>query len=205
MPLTNGFDGLALIRCRGRVRLVVVDRDQRIEAVAHRRRQTLGHALRQEWAACSALDALDRRMVQVTPLGIQGEGCRLGEKTHRVLDRRPGADSPRRQAALPASRRRYVTVLQGEGSLRRRPPSCTACSASSRGSTTGCLREGAKSYAKGIHVEPLWVGAPGHRYSPVRLMCSHPSGETWVRNSAGVSRSAFCLAKTASLSFCVFQ
>ena len=35
-------------------------------------------------AACSALDALDRRMVQVTPLGIQGEGCRLGEKTHRV-------------------------------------------------------------------------------------------------------------------------
>ena len=66
-------------------------------------------------AACSALDALDRRMVQVTPLGIQGEGCRLGEKTHRVLDRRPGADSPRRQAALPASRRRYVTVLQGEG------------------------------------------------------------------------------------------
>ena len=73
-------------------------------------------------AACSALDALDRRMVQVTPLGIQGEGCRLGEKTHRVLDRRPGADSPRRQAALPACRRRYVTVLQGEGSLRRRPP-----------------------------------------------------------------------------------
>ena len=71
-------------------------------------------------AACSALDALDRQMVQVTPLGIQGEGCRLGEKTHKVLDRRPGADSPRRQAALPASRRRYVTVLQGEGSLRRR-------------------------------------------------------------------------------------
>ena len=69
----------------------------------------------------------------------------------------------------------------------------------------GCLREGAKSYAKGIHVEPLWVGAPGQRYSPVRLMCSHPSGETWVRNSAGVSRSAFCLATTASLSFCMFQ
>ncbi len=45
-------------------------------------------------AACSALDALDRRMVQVTPLGIQGEGWRLGEKTHRVLDRRPGADKP---------------------------------------------------------------------------------------------------------------
>ena len=45
--------------------------------------------------------------------------------------------------------------------------------------------------------------APGHRYSPVRLMCSQPSGE--VRNSAGVSRPAFCLAKTASPSFCVFQ
>ena len=72
------------------------------------------------------------------------------------------------------------------------------------GSTTsGCLREGAKSYVKCRHVGR--GPAPGHRYSPVRLMCSHPSGETWVRNSAGVSRSAFCLAKTASLSFCVFQ
>ena len=49
--------------------------------------------------------------------------------------------SPRRQAALPASRRRYVTVLQGEGSLRRRPPSCTACSASSRGSTSSTTAE----------------------------------------------------------------
>ena len=35
---------------QGRVRLVVVDGDQRIEAVAHRRRQTLRHALRQQGA-----------------------------------------------------------------------------------------------------------------------------------------------------------
>ena len=33
-----------------RVRIVVADGDQRIEAVAHRRRQTLGHALRQQGA-----------------------------------------------------------------------------------------------------------------------------------------------------------
>ena len=48
--------------------------------------------------------------------------------------------------------------------------------------TTGCLREGAKSYVKCLHVGR--GPAPGHRYSPVRLMCSHPSGETWVRNSS---------------------
>ena len=63
----------------------------------------------------------------------------------------------------------------------------------------GCLREGAKSYGKGLHVER--GPAPGHRYSPVRLMCSHPSGETWARNSAGTSRPAFFLVKTASPSF----
>ena len=67
----------------------------------------------------------------------------------------------------------------------------------------GCLREGAKSYGKGLHVER--GPAPGHRYSPVRLMCSHPSGETWARNSAGTSRPAFFLVKTASPSFRVFQ
>ena len=42
-----------------------------------------------------------------------------------------------------------------------------------------CLREGARSYGKGLHVERR--PARGHRYSPVRLMCSHPSGETWTR------------------------
>ena len=68
---------------------------------------------------------------------------------------------------------------------------------------TGCLREGAKSYDKGLHVERR--PARGHRYSPVRLMCSHPSGETWARNSAGTSRPARRLAKTASSSFSVFQ
>ena len=67
-------------------------------------------------AACSALDALDRRMVQVTPLGIQGEGCRLGEKTHRVLDRRPGADkpSPSGGAASVPSPLRYGATRRGK-------------------------------------------------------------------------------------------
>ena len=67
-------------------------------------------------AACSALDALDRRMVQVTPLGIQGEGCRLGEKTHRVLDRRPGADkpSPSGGAASVPSPLRYGATRKGK-------------------------------------------------------------------------------------------
>ena len=71
-------------------------------------------------AACSALDALDRRMVQVTPLGIQGEGCRLGEKTHRVLDRRPGADkpSPSGGAASVSSPLRYGAKKK----LSERPP-----------------------------------------------------------------------------------
>ena len=69
-------------------------------------------------AACSALDALDRRMVQVTPLGIQGEGCRLGEKTHRVLDRRPGADKP-----SPSGGAASVSLPLRYGATRRgRPP-----------------------------------------------------------------------------------
>ena len=68
---------------------------------------------------------------------------------------------------------------------------------------TGCLREGARSYVKGfaLPVEPV----RGQRYSPVRLMCSQPSGETWARNSAGIARLALRLAKTASPSFNVFQ
>lgn len=36
---------------------------------------------------------------------------------------------------------------------------------------------GAESYAKDF----------GQRYSPVRLMCSHPSGETWARRSVDSS------------------
>ena len=67
----------------------------------------------------------------------------------------------------------------------------------------GCLREGAKYYAKGLR--PGGESAPGQRYSPVKLMCSHPRGEMWARNSAGISRPAFLLAKTAAPSFSVFQ
>ena len=65
--------------------------------------------------AGSALNALDRRATQAMTVGIQGEDCRLGEKTHPVLlDRRPGTDRAGHPAALPAPTRRYVTVLQGE-------------------------------------------------------------------------------------------
>ena len=65
--------------------------------------------------AGSALNALDRRATQAMTVGIQGEDCRLGEKTHTVLlDRRPGTDRAGHPAAPPASTRRYVTVLQGE-------------------------------------------------------------------------------------------
>ena len=50
------------------------------------------------------------------------EGCRLGDKAHTVLlDRRPETDRLRRQAALPASAHRYVTLIQGEVKPRRRP------------------------------------------------------------------------------------
>ena len=94
-------------------------------------------------AACSALDV-------ARPADGPGDAAR--HPGRRLPARREDAGSgcstagleltsPRRQAALPASRRRYVTVLQGEGSLRRRPPSCTACSASSRGSTSSTTAE----------------------------------------------------------------
>ena len=41
----------------------------------------------------------------------------------------------------------------------------------------GRLREGARSYAKAFRGARR--SAAGQRYSPVRLMCSPPSGETW--------------------------
>ena len=68
---------------------------------------------------------------------------------------------------------------------------------------SGRLREGAKYYVKRFLLPCDAV--PGHRYSPLRLMCSHPRGETWARNSAGVAMPAFSRARTASPSFSVFQ
>ena len=67
----------------------------------------------------------------------------------------------------------------------------------------GCLREGAKSYGKRF----AWLvdAVLGQQYSAVRLMCSQPRGETWARNSAGISRPALRLAKTAWPSCNVFQ
>ncbi len=59
----------------------------------------------------------------------------------------------------------------------------------------GRLREGAKSYAKDL----------GQRYSPVRLMCSHPSGETWARRSGGMMMPSTARLSTTSPSFMVFQ
>jgi hypothetical protein len=59
----------------------------------------------------------------------------------------------------------------------------------------GRLREGAKSYAKDL----------GQRYSPVRLMCSHPSGETWARRWGGTAKPSAARLLTTSPSFIVFQ
>ena len=57
------------------------------------------------------------------------------------------------------------------------------------GTYPGCLREGAKSYVK--RLRPERESALGQRYSPVKLMCSHPRGEMWARNSASPSFSVF--------------
>ena len=57
------------------------------------------------------------------------------------------------------------------------------------GTLSGCLREGAKSYVK--RLRPERESALGQRYSPVKLMCSHPRGEMWARNSASPSFSVF--------------
>ena len=67
----------------------------------------------------------------------------------------------------------------------------------------GCMREGAKSYVKRFAWPVDWV--LGQWYSPVRLMCSQPRGETWDRNPVGISRPALRLAKTAWPSYNVFQ
>src|SRR3546814_6582167 len=59
----------------------------------------------------------------------------------------------------------------------------------------GRLREGAESYAKDL----------GQRYSPVRLMCSHPNGETWASRSGSIWVPLAARVLTTSPSFMVFQ
>ena len=59
----------------------------------------------------------------------------------------------------------------------------------------GRLREGAESYAKDL----------GQRYSPVRLMCSHPNGETWASRSGAIWVPLAARVLTTSPSFMVFQ
>jgi len=59
----------------------------------------------------------------------------------------------------------------------------------------GRLRERAKSYAKDFD----------QRYSPVRLMCSQPSGETWARRSGRTAAPSAARLLTTSPSFIVFQ
>ena len=63
------------------------------------------------------------------------------------------------------------------------------------GFTRGRLREGAESYAKDL----------GQRYSPVRLMCSHPNGETWASRSGAIWVPLAARVLTTSPSFMVFQ
>lgn len=45
----------------------------------------------------------------------------------------------------------------------------------------------------------------GHRYSPVRLMCSPPSSETWAKRSGGTMIPSTTRLSTTSPSFMVFQ
>ncbi len=58
----------------------------------------------------------------------------------------------------------------------------------------GRLREGARNYPKA-----------GQRYSPVRVMCSHPSGETWASRCGGGGSPRRAMASTMSPSRTVFQ
>src|SRR3546814_1033628 len=58
----------------------------------------------------------------------------------------------------------------------------------------GRLREGAESYAKDL----------GQRYSPVRLMCSHPNGETWASRSGAIWVPLAARVLTTSPRFMVF-
>ena len=69
--------------------------------------------------------------------------------------------------------------FRSRSSMRCQPRGARRCSRRS----SGRLREGARSYAKRFAVPD--GSAPGRqRYSPVRLMCSQPGGETWARSSS---------------------
>jgi hypothetical protein len=59
----------------------------------------------------------------------------------------------------------------------------------------GAFAGGAESYAKDL----------GQRYSPVRLMCSHPNGETWASRSGAIWVPLAARVLTTSPSFMVFQ
>src|SRR3546814_1768550 len=59
----------------------------------------------------------------------------------------------------------------------------------------GRLLEGAESYAKDL----------GQRYSPVRLMCSHPNGETWASRSGSIWVPLAARVLTTPPTFMVFQ
>ena len=162
-----------------------------------------------QWHSAPRSGAPQFRQLRIRP--SDGNAAASASRRASTTVRRGPADRSDRRAVRrwerSASRAAWARSIRSPSSTPSTPSttSMPRSAAYARCRSVGSGLTGAKSYAKGIHVEPLWVGATGHRYSPVRLMCSHPSGETWVRNSAGVSSSAFCLAKTASLSFSVFQ
>ena len=114
------------------------------------------------------------------------------ERLH--VDKGRGSDPARRQGGLSAAVHRAGVPRLRRGSAQRRGAGGGARVVCGRG------RNPTLSVSRG-----LWGSVRGQRYSPVRLMCSQPSGETWARNSAGISSPAFRLAKTASPSFNVFQ
>ena len=127
---------------QGRVRLVVVDGDQRIKTFAHRCRQALGHALRQQRPGLVSgrpYRAAQHRIGRCENVLVAEPGARPSQqrggplKPQRLVLKEPrqpfsagGIESAQTQVLADA-------LLMLRDRLLRRP---------------GCLREGAKSYAK---------------------------------------------------------
>ena len=102
MPPTDGFDEPVLMRCRGECGSSP-DVDQRIEAVAHRRRQTLGYALRQlgrpaptrpEWAVTRSAAGGPGGRLEPQPPPIFGESRTLVVVRQRLWLARRAAPPP---------------------------------------------------------------------------------------------------------------
>ena len=159
MPPTDGLERAGLDTVQGRVRLVVVDGDQCIKTVAHRCRQALGHALRQQ-----------------RPGLVSGSPYRAAQTPNRPARER--ARRGARRAPAPGARRCAQAValrLRGTAPavLRRRYRTCTdagihRCAADARRpSAAGGRRRG--SSRRRPAAGPRTSGSP--RRSPGDLVC----------------------------------